>query len=254
MMKKILAAMLAALMILALLTACGAKTDPPADIAPAAPAEEAVLVDENTEEEAGQPIEVPAILPGGWVSTESPALTEDVQNVFNRALEGLTGVSYEPIACLGRQLVNGTNYAIFCRAAVVYPDAKPYFAVLHIHETLDGSAEILDIFSLNPSGELDENAQSAQPVMGGWSVPESAEEGFAALEKAVEGLVGAGCEPIACLGRQLVNGTNYCLLCRITAVSPDAAPHYAFVTVWQSLDGNAEISSISELDASGLPV
>ncbi len=155
MMKKILAAMLAALMILALLTACGAKTDPPADIAPAAPAEEAVLVDENTEEEAGQPIEVPAILPGGWVSTESPALTEDVQNVFNRALEGLTGVSYEPIACLGRQLVNGTNY---------------------------------------------------------------------------------------------------CLLCRITAVSPDAAPHYAFVTVWQSLDGNAEISSISELDASGLPV
>ena len=255
MMKNILALMLAVLMILSLLTACGAKTDPPADAAPAEEAgTEAAPAEESAEkEDAEQPAEAPALLPGGWAAADSPALTDEVLDAFSRAVEGLTGVGYEPIACLGRQVVAGTNYAVFCRALGVYPDARPFFAVLHIFAGLDGSAEILDITSFTPAGEPDENAQAAQPVTGGWSVPESDEEGFAALEKAAASLVGAGYRPLCVMGRQLVNGTNYCLLCEITAVAPDAAPHYAFVTVWQSLDGNAEISAVTELDGSGLP-
>lgn len=72
-------------------------------------------------------------------------------------------------------------------------------------------------------------------------------EAKAALEKAVEGLVGASYEPIACLGTQLVAGTNYCLLCRITPVTPNPTSHFALVYVYQALDGAAEILDVQDL-------
>ena len=77
MMKNILALMLAVLMILSLLTACGAKTDPPAEAAPAEEAgTEAAPAEESADkEDAEQPAEAPALLPGGWAAADSPALT-----------------------------------------------------------------------------------------------------------------------------------------------------------------------------------
>ena len=78
-------------------------------------------------------------------------------------------------------------------------------------------------------------------------------EAQAALEKALEGLVGASYEPVACLGKQVVAGTNYCLLCRITPVVPNAVPHFALVYVYQALDGSAELLQVQDLTLGVLP-
>ena len=251
-MKKTMSAVLAMMLCLAMLfvlAACGAKKESEAP-APSAEPE----VKEKVIEEAEDPAEeAPVIGVGGWKTTEDPAMTADLENVFHKAMEGLLGVNYEPIACLGTQLVSGTNYAFFCRAQAVAPDAEPYYAVVKVYENLEGNAEILEIVSMTPYGEVNENAGTAEAMLGSWTVPEDDEAGFAAFEKAAEGLVGASHTPIRVLGTQLVSGNNYCLLCRSIGVYPGAEPYYTLITVYEKLSGEAEITDIVDLDASGLP-
>ena len=92
----------------------------------------------------------------------------------------------------------------------------------------------------------------AEPLPGGWqNVPhEAAElpaEAQAAFDRAVDGLVGANYVPVALLSTQVVAGTNYCILCQVTPVTPDAMPTWALVYVYADLQGNAEITNVYEL-------
>ena len=134
-MKKLFALLLAAMMLLAL-AACG-QTE----------AEETKDVDESA----------PALV-GGWTITEDAALTDEAQAAFDKALDGLTGVGYTPLALLGTQLVSGTNYCILCEAKVVYPDAVPYYALVYVYADLQGNAEILDIVILD-IGDIAESGE-----------------------------------------------------------------------------------------------
>ena len=75
-----------------------------------------------------------------------------------------------------------------------------------------------------------------------------ADEGAqAAFEKATKELVGANYVPVALLGKQLVAGMNYCILCQVTPVVPDAKPAWALVYIYADLEGNATISNVYEV-------
>ena len=50
-------------------------------------------------------------LSGGWTPSADPAVTEELQALFEKGLEGLVGVGYTPVAYLGSQVVAGTNHA-----------------------------------------------------------------------------------------------------------------------------------------------
>lgn len=94
-------------------------------------------------------------------------------------------------------------------------------------------------------------AESTQDVkvnsLGGWKVNngklslEENAEAKATFEKATEGLTGYEYEPIALLGTQIVSGTNYSILARGKAVVPDAEPSYEIITIYEDLEGTAEI-------------
>ena len=140
-MKKFLALMLAMLMVLAL-CACGQAKTPAA------------------EEKA------PAVV-GGWTISEDTALTEEARAAFEKAMEGLTGVGYEPVALIGTQVVSGTNYCILCEARTIVPDAVPYYALVYVYADLKGGAELLNIAALNigdiaETGEIKAAASSAR--------------------------------------------------------------------------------------------
>lgn len=98
---------------------------------------------------------------------------------------------------------------------------------------------------------LGEKASSAT-LAGGWQ-PVTAEaqllseDAQAAFDKATEGLVGATYTPVAILSTQLVAGTNYCILCQITPVVPDAVPTWNLVYIYADLEGNAEITNVWEI-------
>ena len=87
-------------------------------------------------------------MPGGWRETEDKAVTEEAKAAFDKAMEGLVGVAYKPVAVIASQVVNGTNRAYLAEATVVYPGAETEYVIVTVHEGLDGSAELLDVFSL----------------------------------------------------------------------------------------------------------
>lgn len=189
---------------------------------------------------------------GGWTASESTRMSEELTAAFGKAMEGLTGVGYEPVACLAQQVVSGTNYAILCKAQVVYPDAQPYYALVYLYQDLQGNAELLKIAGLSPNGEYDANAGTADALLGGWSVAEDQETGLAAFMKASESLLGVNYTPIQVLSSQVVSGTNYCVLCRAEVVSPEARPYYTLATVYEDLSGNASITEFRDLDIAGI--
>ena len=102
---------------------------------------------------------------GGWTLNDSFAVSADAQQAFDKAMEGLVGVNYQPVGLLGTQLVSGTNYCFLCEAAVVYPNAQPYYAVVTVYADLQGKAEVrnivaLDLSRIAESGTV-ENAEAA---------------------------------------------------------------------------------------------
>ncbi len=90
-------------------------------------------------------------LPGGWTVSENNEITDEQKAVFDKAMEGLLGVNYEPIAYLGSQVVAGTNHCFLCRATVVYPGASAQLVLVYIYENLKGAAEITNIAPLDLS-------------------------------------------------------------------------------------------------------
>ena len=76
-----------------------------------------------------------------WDTDVAPEITEEVQALFGKALDGLVGVNYTPIAVLGQK---EDSLCILCKAVVVYPGAKPYYALVDVGST-GGKPELLGI-------------------------------------------------------------------------------------------------------------
>ena len=86
---------------------------------------------------------------GGWSIAEDAELTDDQRRLFAKALEGLVGVGYEPVAYLGSQVVAGLNHCFLCKATVVYPGAEPAYKLVYIYESLDGNASLTAVADLD---------------------------------------------------------------------------------------------------------
>lgn len=187
-----------------------------------------------------------SVVDGGWEVNSgklSMKANKDAREAFNKAVDGLVGYDYEPIAVLGTQVVAGTNYSILCRGTVVYPDAEPEFVIATVYEDLDGKAEITGVKTIFKGSEKKDKDGGFTVNAGKVSLNQN-KDAKAAYKKANASLVGAKYEPVAYLGSQVVNGTNYVALMRVTPVVPNAEPEFDLVTVHQDLKGNAKITSV----------
>jgi len=170
---------------------------------------------------------------GGWALTDDVSVTAEAQGAFDKALEGLTGVGYTPVALLGTQLVSGTNYSFLCEAAVVYPDAQPYYALVYVYENLEGDAEVLNIVPLNigdiaESGEIKAAETGSEQLLGGWTVDR---------ETSVE-----ADDAVMHLATQIVAGKNHCVLCK----------GWTLAFIYEDLDGKTEVTQSVPLDIAAL--
>lgn len=108
-------------------------------------------------------------------------------------------------------------------------------------------------------GKKEETAEPTEEVMttdigmsevdGGWADADSvvvSDKLKALFDKVNKTLTGAQLTPVACLESQVVAGTNYLVLCKETATVPNASPVYALVTLYEDLDGNAEVTDLQE--------
>ena len=81
---------------------------------------------------------------GGWTAAEDPALTPELQAVFEKGMEGLLGMNYVPVLYLGSQVVAGTNHAFLCQAKAVAPNALLTWKVVYLYQDLQGNVSVLD--------------------------------------------------------------------------------------------------------------
>ena len=187
---------------------------------------------------------------GNWKRAADPALTDTVRKVFDKAFDGLEGVSYTPYALLAsRTTASGRQYRVLCKATVVYPGAQEEYVVATVSKSWLGRAEILNVDDALCETDLVDNKE----MTGGWQEAQSpamTDEAKAAFEKATEGLLCVDYVPVALLSTQVVAGTNYRILCEATEVYPGAETHYAVMTVYEGLDGSANILSVTDSLAS----
>lgn len=81
---------------------------------------------------------------GGWSQCEAPAVTEELQAIFDKAMEGYTGMGFRPIGLVATQLVSGTNYCFFCESTPVDGGESGY-AFVTVYADLEGNAQISDV-------------------------------------------------------------------------------------------------------------
>lgn len=84
---------------------------------------------------------------GGWNLDEIKGcnLPQKVQTDFTAVTSELVGADYEPIAYLGSQTVNGTNYRVLALMRAVVPNAEKRIVKMIIHEELDGSVRLQSV-------------------------------------------------------------------------------------------------------------
>ena len=187
-------------------------------------------------------------LAGGWeVNTGSTSISKNAaaKAAFKKATAELLGVSYQPIAVLGTQVVAGTKYAILCKATPVIPDAAPDITIMYIYENVDGTVDI-DGFQTVISGG-DKGGFKANT--GKFTIKNKKNKAvYSAYKKAMKQLVGVDYKPVLYLGSQNKSGSNYMILCRSQAVYPNAPYEWSLVTVSKSAKGKVKLGDVQTLE------
>ena len=254
-MKKIISFLLVgALGTTLFLAACGKNNDQPAE-QPSGSGIQTPAASAGSE--PGSSAQTPLL--GGWeVAGEfTSQLTDDERAIFDKALEGLLGASYEPAAVIATQLVAGTNLAYLCTTTPVVPNGQPHWTIVVVYKDLQGNASLKSVMDLDLANIVTMTSIDSTPAVGAWEIVDPSakpamlptEKAQAAFDNATRDFTGVGLHPIALLGTQLVNGTNYKVLCAgqmVTGAEPATA--LFVVDIYEDLEGNAMITDNEVLD------
>ena len=87
-------------------------------------------------------------------------------------------------------------------------------------------------------------------MLGGWNIDEikgvNLPQKVASTFTAVTGeLVGAEYMPVLYVGKQIVNGTNYCIICVQRIVIPNSEKRLVKMVINEAPDGKASLVSVS---------
>lgn len=88
-----------------------------------------------------------AVVLGGWDLSDVKGcnLPQKVQTAFTEVTSKIVGADYEPIAYLGKQIVNGVNYKVLALKTPVVPDGTKHFVKLIINEGTDKKVNLVSI-------------------------------------------------------------------------------------------------------------
>ena len=191
----------------------------------------------------------PTPVPGGWQTNTdfTPSLTPDEQAVADAALSQYSS-TYTAVACLGTQVVNGTNYAFLCADS---SGSGAYWNVVTVAQDADGNASVISDHGIDYEAVKTTDANS--PMMGGWSVNTGAASNIpgdagAALDSALGGMVGVSVRPVALLATQVTNGTNYLIIGVGGAVTPTAPGTVYVANVNAAASGDVSMVSLDALN------
>ncbi|MCQ2435760.1 MAG: hypothetical protein MJ101_02530 [Clostridia bacterium] len=196
---------------------------------------------------------------GGYSINEAIAGTmpQQARLVFEDAVNGYDGVGYTPLACIGQQDVAGEKYLIIAKAVGTFPGAEAHLNVLTVYKPADGKARILSSTEFVLSDYLTSTIDTTIPETGYGAIYAPDEGGMMAMPERLASAYSASftkftslnLAPLACIGQQPTDGTNYALICRGSA-SEDGPVGIFVVEVYDSIRNGAEITSVCPVDLS----
>lgn len=107
--------------------------------------------------------EIPAELLGGWsvpADYTKIALPEEVKAAFDKGAEQFFGNELAPMAYLGKQTAEGTNYAVLCHSLLTTAEAVESIQVVMIYQDTDGNAYITSATTVDPVSFVKEEQQA----------------------------------------------------------------------------------------------
>lgn len=83
-------------------------------------------------------------MPGGWSQTDSPVLTDEDRDIFEKAAKSLIGTELEPLARVSEQVVAGMNYCYVCADTPMYPGGETTYTLAYVYQDLQGNVTMTD--------------------------------------------------------------------------------------------------------------
>lgn len=95
----------------------------------------------------------PEGLMGGWQDARElyNGLNDEENAIFNKALDGLTGVKYQPVVLLASQIVAGVNYAFLALGTSVTAEQATHLYVVNVYADTQGNATLNNICGIDLS-------------------------------------------------------------------------------------------------------
>lgn len=163
---------------------------------------------------------------GSWnIKIVVDAMPQKVATAIGALAEQLMGAEYEPIAYLGYQLVNGTNHAVLAKQTILDGGDSANIVVLIFNEKPNAIEATLVGVERVVEGGAPFGGIHIDPVT---AIPKDAMD---AWNNAFATFVGSKVNPIALLGTQVVNGTNYIFAAEIAPLVPNAVSKVVIVTI-----------------------
>jgi len=134
------------------------------------------------------------------------------------------GCTYEAVAYLGSQQVNGTNHAVLAEQTVTNGEDTKNAVILVFNEKADSNdVSLVNVISVAESGGKLGGTQISVSA----DVPAEAKEAF---ENVLAGFVGNKFEIVAFVGTKITKGTDFKFVVTSEAVVPDAKKRLALFT------------------------
>lgn len=83
--------------------------------------------------------------PGAWTQSETPVISEEEMAVFEEAVAKVEGATYDPIAIVSTQVVEGKNYCFLCEETLEGPGSVKEYVLVYINENTEGVAGVTQI-------------------------------------------------------------------------------------------------------------
>ena len=191
-------------------------------------------------------------LTGGWETVLSNRVNdlseEDIYN-FNNAIKDYSKEKLEVVALLGKQVVAGTNYMFLAKT-----DNK--YKIVIVYTDLEGISKVSKVSDFDYSKFVNKDLNSNNEMLsGGWYTESSNidykledEKIENIFESATKELTGVEYKPLLVIGKQIVSGTNYAILCYGKPIVPNATTDIYLMTIYNDLNGNSEILGISYIN------
>ena len=191
-------------------------------------------------------------LTGGWETVLSNRVNdlseEDIYN-FNNAIKDYSKEKLEVVALLGKQVVAGTNYMFLAKT-----DNK--YKIVIVYTDLEGISKVSKVSDFDYSKYVNKDLNGNNEMLsGGWYTESSNidykledEKIEKMYESATSELTGVEYKPLLVIGKQIVSGTNYAILCYGKPIVPNATTDIYLMTIYNDLNNNSEILGISYIN------